>query len=126
MRINYWPTIVRHYQLESREGDAMKEGKGNTFSTSLNKSFFYSFPRSFALASMCVVSSLLRKSINRNSLDQRRGKGGLTRAAGQFFFFFFVSFCFCARARDRSCNANRRATCNKVENDLVNETQDNE
>ena len=50
MRINYWATIVRHYQLESREGDAMKEGKGNTFSTSLNKSFFYSFSLSLVLS----------------------------------------------------------------------------
>jgi len=62
-------TIVRHYKLESREGDGMKGGKGNTFSTSLNKSFFLSFffsPR------------LLRKSINRNLLLKIREKGGQT------------------------------------------------
>jgi hypothetical protein len=91
----------------------MKGGKGNTFSTSLNKSFFLSFSRHRS-----YVSSLLRKSINCNSLLKIREKGGQMRASKRIC------------ARDRSCNANRhtcrRSTCNKVENDLVNETQDNE
>ena len=109
----------------------MKEGKGNTFSTSLNKSFFYSFPRSFALASMCVVSSLLRKSINRNwllSKTRKRWANPSSRAIRMDIHLDLM--CVCVRVRSIA-HANRhtcrrRSTCNKVENDLVNETQDNE
>lgn len=92
----------------------MKGGKGNTFSTSLNKSFFLSFSHHYR----SHVWSLLRKSINRNSLLKIREKGGQIQASERMC------------ARDRSCNANRHTcpttTCNKVENDLINETQDNE
>jgi hypothetical protein len=55
----------------------MKGGKGNTFSTSLNKSFFLSF---FS-RHHSYVSRLLGKSINRNSLLRILEKGGLTRAS---------------------------------------------
>jgi hypothetical protein len=98
-------TIVRHYKLESREGDGMKGGKGNTFSTSLNKSFFLSF--FFSSSSPKIDQSQFTIENTRKRWANKR---------------------MCAR--NRSCNANRhtcrRSTCNKVENDLVNETQDNE
>ena len=67
----------------------MKEGKGNTFSTSLNKSFFYSFSRYRSYMSRDFSEN---RSIAIDYSKKKREKGGLTQANDRH------CVCVCARS----------------------------
>jgi hypothetical protein len=73
----------------------MKEGKGNTFSTSLNKSFFYSF-FSRSIVRQCLESSPKIDQSQLTILNTRKRWANSSKQTNQcVYIYIYVCVCVC-------------------------------